>query len=164
MIEALRTAGPSPAEVIAAATVQEEVGLRGARVAAGRVRPHIGLAIDTCPSGDGPGQKGGGTKLGKGAAIRVMDASAIGSRDLVDLLERLAIEREIPHQFHVSDKGGTDTQSLQLSGDGAIAGCVSIPQRYGHSSIEACHPDDIQASIDLVAALIEGIDGLTSPV
>ncbi len=164
MIEAMRAAGPSPAEVIAAATVQEEVGLRGARVAAARVRPHVGLAIDTCPSGDGPGQKGGGTKLGKGAAIRVMDASAIGSHELVKLLERLAIEREVPHQFHVSDKGGTDTQSLQLSGDGAVAGCVSIPQRYGHSSIEACHPDDIQACIDLVAALIEGIDGLNTPI
>ncbi|MFN8110911.1 MAG: M20/M25/M40 family metallo-hydrolase [Thermoleophilia bacterium] len=155
MLEALREAGRGPTEVVAAATVQEEVGLRGARAATNRVRPHVGLAIDTCPSGDGPGQSGGGTRLGDGAAIRIMDASAIGARRLVDLLERLAVERDIPHQFHVSDKGGTDTAALQLAGDGAIAGCVSIPSRYGHSSVEACHPGDVDACIRLVAALLE---------
>jgi endoglucanase len=156
LLEAMRAADPSPVEVLATATVQEEVGLRGARVAATRQAPDIGVAIDTCPSTDGPGQSaGGGTKLGKGAAIRIMDASAIGAHRLVAFLEALAIERDIPHQFHVSDKGGTDTQSLQLAGAGSVAGCVSIPTRYGHSSIEVCHPDDIQAAVDLVVALVE---------
>ncbi len=157
MLEALRAAGPSPAEVHAAATAQEEVGLRGAKVAAARIRPDIGVAIDTCPADDGPGTPTAGpsTRLGRGAAIRLMDASAIGSPALVDLLVRLAEERSIPHQFHVSNRGGTDTQSLQLAAEGAVAGCVSIPTRYVHSSVEACHPDDIQAAIDLVAALIE---------
>lgn len=161
MLEAMRAAGPSAAVVLAAATVQEEVGLRGARVATTRLAPDIGVAIDTCPATDGPGHTGaGGTGLGKGAAIRIMDASAIGAHRLVAFLERLAIDRGIPHQFHVSDKGGTDTQSLQLSGAGAVAGCVSIPTRYGHSSIEVCHPADIQAAIDLVAALVESIGDL----
>jgi len=163
LLEAMRAAAPSPVEVLATATVQEEVGLRGARVAAARQSPTIGVAIDTCPSGDGPGHRGpGGTRLGDGAAIRIMDASAIGSPHLVSFLEELAIEREIAHQFHVSDKGGTDTQALQLAGVGAIAGCVSIPARYGHSSIEVCHPDDIQAAIDLVAALVESAHLFTS--
>ena len=162
MIEAVKAAGPSPAELVATATVQEEVGLRGARVAASRVRPRIALAIDTCPSDDGPGGKVDGptTKLGKGTAIRVMDASAIGSPVLVDFLTSLAQELDIPHQFHVANRGGTDTGSLQLSGDGAIAGCVSIPTRYVHSSVEACHPDDIQASIDLVTAFVERVGEL----
>ena len=162
MIEALRAAGPSPAEVVATATVQEEVGLRGARVAASRVRPHIALAIDTCPANDGPGTPASGptTRLGLGAAIRVMDASAIGAPALVALLERIAIDAGIPHQFHVANRGGTDTGSLQLSGDGAIAGCVSIPTRYVHSSVEACHPDDIGASIRLVTGLIERVGEL----
>ncbi len=157
MIEAMRVASPSPAEVHASATVQEEVGLRGAKVAATRVRPDIALAIDTCPADDGPGTptRGPSTRLGHGTAIRLLDASAIGSPALVDLLVRLADDRGIPYQFHVSNKGGTDTQSLQLAAEGAIAGCVSIPTRYVHSSVEACHPDDIQSSIDLVAALIE---------
>ncbi len=162
MLEALRAAGPSSAEVIATATVQEEVGLRGARVATARIRPHIALAIDTCPANDGPGAPPGGatTRLGQGTAIRIMDASAIGAPALVDLLTQIAKDRDIPHQFHVANRGGTDTGSLQLSGEGAIAGCVSIPTRYVHSSVEACHPDDIEASIRLVAGLIERVDEL----
>jgi endoglucanase len=160
MIEALRAAGPSPAEVVASATVQEEVGLRGSRVAAARVRPHVALAIDTCPADDGPGTPSNGpsTRLGAGAAIRIMDASAIGSPALVELLARIAGEEGIPHQFHVAGRGGTDTQSLQLSGEGAIAGCVSIPTRYVHSSVEACHPADVEACIALTARLIERVD------
>jgi putative aminopeptidase FrvX len=92
-----------------------------------------------------------------------MDASAIGAPALVDLLTRIAREEDIPHQFHVANRGGTDTGSLQLSGEGAIAGCVSIPTRYVHSSVEACHPDDIEASIRLVARLIERIGELGTP-
>lgn len=162
MLEALRAAGPSPAEVVAVATVQEEVGLRGARVATARVRPDIALAIDTCPANDGPGAPANGptTRLGDGTAIRIMDASAIGAPALVDLLTRIAREQGITHQFHVANRGGTDTGSLQLSGEGAVAGCVSIPTRYVHSSVEACHPDDIAASIRLVAALIERVGEL----
>ncbi len=162
MIEALRAAGPSPAQVVAVATVQEEVGLRGARVAAARVRPHVALAIDTCPANDGPGAPPSGptTRLGEGAAIRIMDASAIGAPALVDLLTRIACDEEIPHQFHVADRGGTDTGSLQLSGDGAIAGCVSIPTRYVHSSVEAVHPDDVDACIGLVARFVERVGEL----
>ena len=162
MIEALRAAGASPAEVIATATVQEEVGLRGARVATARIRPHVALAIDTCPANDGPGTPSSGpsTRLGEGTAIRVMDASAICAPAMVDLLTRIAVDAGIPHQFHVANKGGTDTGSLQLSGDGAVAGCVSIPTRYVHSSVEACHPADIEASIRLVAGLIERVGEL----
>jgi endoglucanase len=165
MVEAVKAAGPSTAELVATATVQEEVGLRGARVAASRVRPRIALAIDTCPADDGPGGKVDGptTKLGKGTAIRVMDASAIGAPVLVDFLTSLAQELDIPHQFHVANRGGTDTGSLQLSGDGAVAGCVSIPTRYVHSSVEACHPDDIDASIRLVAAFVERAAELPLP-
>jgi tetrahedral aminopeptidase len=157
MLEAMAKAKPSPCEVHAAATAQEEVGLRGARVAASRARPDIGVAIDTCPSDDGPGggSDGPGARIGKGAAIRIADASALASPALVDLLTQLAEERKIPHQFHVSNKGGTDTQSLQLAAEGCIAGCISIPTRYVHSSVEACHPDDIEACVALTVALIE---------
>jgi endoglucanase len=165
MLEGLRTAGPSQMEVHATATAQEEVGLRGARTAAHRIAPDIAVAIDTCPADDGPGtpKKGPSTRLGEGAAIRVMDASAIGHRGLVDLLIALAEERDIPHQLHVSNKGGTDTASLQVSGRGSIAGCISIPTRYVHTSVEACHPDDIDAAVALTAALIEEAHRLLAP-
>ena len=156
MLQALRETSIGEATLYATATAQEEVGLRGARVAAGRIDPDVAIAIDTCPASDvAGGGKPGSTKLGKGAAIRVMDASAIGSTALVNHLEQLAKDRKIPHQFHIANTGGTDTQSLQLSGTGAIAGCISIPSRYVHSSVEVCHPDDIDASVQLLAAAIE---------
>ena len=157
MIEALEAAGPSRCEVWATATVQEEVGLRGARVATSRILPRVALAIDTCPAADGPGTPAGRAtaKLGEGAAIRIMDSSAIVPSAVVDLLTEIAEERDIPHQMHLADRGGTDTGELQRSGEGALAGCVSIPARYGHSSVEACHPDDVDAAIALVAGFIE---------
>lgn len=157
MLEGLRTAGPSRMEVHATATAQEEVGLRGARTATHRIAPDVAVAIDTCPADDGPGTPASGpsTRLGEGVAIRVMDASAIGNPALVRLLVDLAVERDIPHQMHVSNKGGTDTASLQMTGRGSIAGCISIPTRYVHTSVEACHPHDIDAAVALTAALIE---------
>jgi len=157
MLEALRAAGPSAAEVHAVATVQEEVGLRGARVAAARVRPHVALALDICPADDGPGSPTAGpsTRLGAGVALRVADASAIAARPLLDLLEAVAEERGLPWQTHVSDRGGTDAGAMQVAGEGALAGCVSVPTRYVHSSVEACHPDDLEAAVALVAGVIE---------
>jgi endoglucanase len=142
---------------VAAATVQEEVGLRGAKVTATRIAPDVALAIDVCPTDDGPGGAvaAGTTRIGGGAAIRIMDASAIASRALVDLLVDIAERKDIPYQFHVANRGGTDTGSIQLAGTGAIAGCVSIPTRYIHTSVEAVHPDDIAAAITLVGGLKE---------
>ena len=157
MLEGLRAARPAQVEVHATATAQEEVGLRGARIAAHRIAPDIAVAIDTCPADDGPGtpKSGPTTRLGSGAAIRVMDASAIGHPELVDLMVQVATERDIPVQMHVSGRGGTDTQSIQLAGEGAIAGCISIPTRYVHTAVEACHPADIDAAVALTAAVIE---------
>jgi len=157
MIEAVRTLGEHRCEVVAAATTQEEVGLRGARVAAARVRHRIGLAIDTTLANDGVGTKPHErvTRLGAGAGIKVYDASAIVPSFIVDHLVRCAEERGIPHQIEVMTRGGTDTRELQLSGEGAPAGCVSIPTRYVHQVVETCHPDDLDACVALVAAFCE---------
>jgi endoglucanase len=157
MIEAFRALAEHECEVYAVATVQEEVGLRGARVAAARIRPHIGLAIDITLANDGPGAKGHEriTALGEGAAVKVYDSSAIVPQRIVDHLVALAADRGIPHQLEIMTRGGTDTRELQLSGDGAPAGCVSIPTRYVHQVVESCHPDDLDACVALVAAFCE---------
>jgi endoglucanase len=157
MIEAVKRLGEHSCDLYAAATVQEEVGMRGARVAASRVRPHLGLAIDITLANDGPDAKPHErvTGVGDGAAIKVFDRSAIVPAAVVDHLVALAEERDIPHQLEVMPRGGTDTRELQLAGDGAIAGAVSIPTRYVHQVVEACHPDDLDACVDLVAAFCE---------
>jgi endoglucanase len=157
MIEAVRALGEHECEVIAVASVQEEVGLRGARVAAARLRPRIGLAIDVTLANDGPGSKAHErvSRIGGGAAIKVYDSSVIVPTAVVDHLVRVAEERGIAHQLEVMTRGGTDTRELQLSGDGAIAGCVSIPCRYVHQVVETIHPDDLDAAVALVAAFCE---------
>jgi endoglucanase len=157
MIEAMRSLGKHSCEVVAVASVQEEVGLRGARVAAARIRPRIALAIDTTLANDTPGAKPHErvSALGGGAAIKVYDSSAIVPVEVVDHLTKLAGKRKIPHQLEVMPQGGTDTRELQLGGDGAIAGCVSIPMRYAHQVVECCHPDDLDAAVRLVAAFAE---------
>lgn len=162
MIEAMRALGDHACEVVAVASVQEEVGLRGARVATSRVRPRIGLAIDITLANDGPDAKPHQriTTLGGGAAIKVYDTSAIVPRAVVDHLVALGEERGIPTQLEVMVRGGTDTRELGLSGDGAMAGCVSIPTRYVHQVVEACHPDDLDNAVRLVAAFCETAQSL----
>ncbi len=163
MIEAMRALGDHACEVVAVASVQEEVGLRGARVATSRVRPRIGLAIDITLANDGPDAKPHQriTTLGGGAAIKVYDTSAIVPRAVVDHLVAVGEERGIPTQLEVMVRGGTDTRELGLSGDGAMAGCVSIPTRYVHQVVEACHPDDLDNAVALVVAFCETAHELT---
>ena len=131
-----------------------------ARVAASRLRPRIGLAIDITLANDGPEAKPhSASRPGGGAAVKVYDTSAIAPRCGRPLVA-VAEEREIPHQLEVMPRGGTDTRELGLSGDGAPAGCVSIPTRYVHQVVEACHPDDLDASVRLVAAFCETAQAL----
>jgi putative aminopeptidase FrvX len=137
MIEAIRSLAAHECEVFAVAAVQEEVGLRGARVAASRIRPQVALAMDITLANDGPGVAAHQqvSTVGGGAAIKVYDTSVIVPANVVDHLVSVAEEREIPHQLEIMPRGGTDTRELQLSGDGAVAGCVSIPTRYVHQSV-----------------------------
>lgn len=162
MIEAFRAARTHRCELLAVATVQEEVGLRGARVAASRLRPAIGLALDVTLANDGPGVPDHErvTGLGEGAAIKVADSSVIAATQVVDLLRDLAEVRGIPHQMEIMPRGGTDTRELQLGGDGALAGGVSIPLRNVHQVTEACHPADLDACVALTAAFCEGAHDL----
>ena len=157
LIEAMRALGEHACEVVAVVSTQEEVGLRGARVAAQRLRPDIGLAIDTTLANDTPGSKPHETctRLGAGAGVKVYDSSVIVPAAVVDHLVALAEARDIPHQLEVMARGGTDTAALQLAGEGSVSGCVSVPMRYAHQVVEACHPDDVDACVALVAAFCE---------
>lgn len=164
MIQAMRHLGDHECEVVAVATTQEEVGLRGARVAAQRMRPDIGLAIDITLANDGPGAKPHEkvTTVGSGAAIKAYDSGVIVPRAIIEHLEQVADQREIPHQVEIMSRGGTDTRELQLAGDGALAGCVSIPTRYVHQVVETCDPADLAAAAALVAGFCETAQALVA--
>jgi len=156
MIEAVRKVKSHGVEVVAVATTQEEVGIRGAQVAARRLEPDLGIALDVTLANDFPGTSGQDTitSLGSGAAIKIMDSSVMCDFRIVDALRDVATRKKIPHQLEVLPKGGTDTAAIQRAARGAPAGCISIPCRYVHSTIEMCHRKDVQSAIDLLAAFI----------
>ncbi len=157
MIEAMKAMGSNKMDIYAVGTVQEEVGIRGATVAAAQIDPHVGLALDITLANDVPfTQKHKHiTKLGAGCAIKAFDSSVIPNWKLVDFMRDSCAAREIPYQVEVLPRGGTDSSAIQRGGKGAAAGCISVPTRYGHSVIEMIHPGDVQACIDLLAAMFE---------
>jgi putative aminopeptidase FrvX len=154
LIEALRQLKHSPNDVYAVFSVQEEVGLRGARTSAYGVNPDVGIALDVTLTGDFPEAPHMEVALGKGTAIKVMDSSVIADPRLRALMVQRAREMRIPYQLEVLTAGGTDTAAIQTSRDGAPAGCISIPTRYVHSISEMVDVKDVQASIDLLVAIL----------
>jgi endoglucanase len=157
MFEALRKARRTSADIYAIATVQEEVGLRGAASSAFDVSPTLGLALDVTLAMDTPGvgEHEQVTRMGQGTAVKIMDSSAISDPKLVQFTRRLAGKRNIRHQLEILPRGGTDAGGIQRSGRGAPVITISIPTRYIHSVVEAVHKDDLQSSVDLVAAFLE---------
>lgn len=142
-------------------TVQEEVGIRGAQPAALQIQPDFGFGIDTTIAYDVPGSSEHEqvTRLGKGTAIKIMDASTICDYRMVRFMKETAGKHNIQWQPELLTGGGTDTAGIQRwSPGGSIAGAVSIPTRHIHQVIEMAHKEDIRASIDLLKACITDID------
>jgi putative aminopeptidase FrvX len=157
MIEALKAAGPHSADIYAVATVQEEVGLRGAAASGSRIAPDVMVAIDITLANDIPGlpEELAVTRLGQGTAIKFMDSSLICHPKLFGHFRSLAREHGIAHQIEVLPAGGTDAGAVQRLHGGIPAFTLSIPTRYVHTVNETVHKGDVQASIDLLARFIE---------
>ncbi|MEK6476721.1 M42 family metallopeptidase [Catalinimonas sp. 4WD22] len=161
LIETLRHLQEVPYDVYGVFTVQEEVGLRGANVAAHNINPDFGIGLDTTIAFDLPGAQPHEkiTHLGEGAAIKVMDASAIADYRMVEFLKETADKHNIKWQPEILTAGGTDTAGIQRMGKrGAIAGAISIPTRHLHQVIEMANKKDIDACIQLLKASLESID------
>jgi putative aminopeptidase FrvX len=152
---------PLPFDLYAAFTVQEEVGLRGAMNAAGHIDPDFGIGLDVTIAYDTPGAQPHEmiTRLGKGAAIKILDGSVISDPRMTAYMKDMAARHQIPSQLEILTAGGTDTAALQRQGPrGSIAGAISIPLRHVHQSIEMAHIGDIEASIRLLEATVREID------
>lgn len=159
IIEVLRALPRGAVEVIAVGSVQEEIGTRGASVAAHRIHKDVGVAVDTTLARDLPGIDDAKaiTRLGDGVSIKVMDKYQITNGRLLDFTRHLARERAIPHQLEVGLPGGTDAMAIETAADGAPAIALSIPSRYAHSASEMCDLGDIAATADLLQALLERV-------
>ena len=157
MIESLKRVKDWEIDIYAVATVQEEVGLRGATVSSFSVEPDAGIALDVTIASDLPGTKEEErvTNLGGGTAISLMDSHTISNKKLVDFLRDIAEENKIKYQTDILLGGGTDAGAIQRSKSGVPVCTVSIPTRYIHSVVEMCNKEDIEHSIKLMVKFLE---------
>ena len=159
LIELLKQA-PANIDLLAAFTVQEEVGLRGARVAAYRFNPDMAIAIDSTPAYDLPHWDDEdknvqyNTHLDAGPAIYVMDRATIADRRLVKLLTKAAEEEGIPFQYRQPGGGGTDAGVIHKTRAGIPSVSVSVPSRYAHSAIGLARMDDWVNTLRLLHAAL----------
>ena len=159
LIELLKFA-PNNIDLLAAFTVQEEVGLRGARAAAYTFDPDMAVALDSTPAYDLPHWDDEGenvqynTRLDAGPAIYVMDRATIADRRLVKWLQNTAEDSGIPYQFRQPGGGGTDAGVIHKTRSGIPSTSVSVPSRYLHTASGIARLDDWSNTLSLLHAAL----------
>ena len=158
LIELLKNA-PASVDLCLAFSVQEEIGLRGAKVAAHYFNPDLAFAIDSTPAHDLPMHDGSesvtyNTKLGLGPAIYTADGSTIHDPRLVRFLTETAETEGIPYQLRQPGGGGTDSGAIQTARAGIPTVSVSVPHRYTHSPISISRVDDWKHTLNLIHAAL----------
>ncbi|WP_061810911.1 M42 family metallopeptidase [Rossellomorea vietnamensis] len=152
-----------PNVVYGVGTVQEEVGLRGARTAAAKIQPDIGFGVDVGITGDTPGvsDKEASSKMGEGPQIILYDASMVSHKGLRDFVTDTADEHNIPYQFDAIAGGGTDSGAIHLTANGVPALSITIATRYIHSHAAMLHRDDYENAVKLITEVIKKLDSDT---
>ena len=152
-----------PCDVRALATVQEEVGCRGAETAARLAEPDVVIVLEGPPADDLPGMSPASAQgaLGRGVQIRAYDPTAIMSPRLLDLAVATAMEQGIPHQVTVRRSGGTDARSFQRHGLGCPVIVLGVPSRYIHTHHAVLDLADLLATVDLAKAMVRRLDART---
>jgi len=153
---------PRNIELLAAFTVQEEIGLRGAQVAAKYLRPDLAIVIDATPARDLPMQREGentfyNSRLGLGPAIYVSNSSTIDDPRLVRFMMDTARQSKIPFQVRQPGGGGTDAGGIQRALDGIPVVSVSVPHRYPHTATSVARVDDWRNTYALLHAALRRI-------
>ena len=154
---------PENVDLLAAFTVQEELGLRGAKIAAFSFDPEIGIAMDSTPANDLPDYDGNentshNTKLGDGPAIYIMDRGTIGDQRLIKWLIESAEAEKIPWQFRQPGLGGTDAGEIHKTRTGVPSVSVSVPQRYLHSPAGLIRIEDELNTLKLIHTALTRLD------
>jgi glutamyl aminopeptidase len=146
-----------PNTLAAGATVQEEVGLRGAETAANLIRPDLAFVLDISPANDMNGDKNAFGQLGKGTLLRIIDRSMVTNPTMLEYIRDTAETHRIPYQYFLSP-GGTDAGRVHLHGIGVPTGVIGICGRYIHSAASIIHIDDYAAAKELLIHLVRGTD------
>ena len=161
-MERLKATG-HPNQIFFVATVQEEIGLRGARAASAIVKPDIGIAIEGGVTGDAGGAhpEESQAKLGAGPGVFLFDTSALPNRKLVALIRKVAGEAHVPLQFDLVQGYGDDSAEMQTVGGGAPTVNLVVPARYTHVHTGVINRADFDRTVDLVVALLRRLDART---
>ncbi|WP_368652413.1 M42 family metallopeptidase [Ornithinibacillus sp. 4-3] len=146
-----------PNELYSGATVQEEVGLRGAQTSANMIKPDIFYALDASPANDMSGDKNQFGHIGKGTLLRIFDRTMITHRGMRDFVLDTAETHQIPYQFFMSP-GGTDAGRVHTANDGIPSAVIGICSRYIHTSSSIIHVDDYAAAKELLVQLVKATD------
>ncbi len=149
-----------PNIVYGVGTVQEEVGLRGAKTSAQLIQPDIGFGVDVGIAGDTPGisEKEASSKMGKGPQIILYDASMVSHKGLRDFVTDTADQIGIPYQFDAIAGGGTDSGAIHMTANGVPALSITIATRYIHSHAAMLHRDDYENAVKLITEVIKKLD------
>jgi len=149
-----------PNSVFGVGTVQEEVGLRGAKSSAALINPDVAIAAEVSIAGDTPGvgENEAQAKLGKGPSIVVLDGSLIPNTKLRDLAVTTAEENNIPHQFQAGVRGGTDAGRIHLHGTGVPSLVIGVPTRYIHSHVSIMDHNDFENAVNLIVEVVKKLD------
>ncbi len=154
MVEALKKIENPYNDLYFVFTVQEEVGLRGATVAAERINPDVGIALDVTVANDFPNAPEVSSTLGGGTAIKVSDGSVICNEYLVEEMVKCCEENDIKYQLDVIDGGGTDAGAINRSNFGVRSTGISVATRYVHGPNCFVNMKDTEASIDLLSKYV----------
>jgi len=153
-----------PNTVFGIATVQEEIGLRGAATSAEHVRPDIAIAVDVGLALDTPGAKGADRnpeRLGGGAGVLVKEGRAVAHPRLARFVMEVADEEEVPYHVTSLDKGSTDANRFQITGAGIPSMAICVPSRYIHSHSSIIDRRDYEAALKLLVAVVRRLDQKT---
>lgn len=145
-----------PFHLVAGATVQEEVGLRGVKGAVHRYAPDIFFAVDASPAGDGEGDKTAQGQLGQGFLLRVQDPGHISHPPLWHYIQAQAENAGIPYQYYFS-QGGTDAGAAHVMNDGVPSAVIGLPARYIHGHQSLMRLRDYEAARDIVLQVFENL-------
>lgn len=145
------------------ATVQEEVGLRGAKVAAQTIQPDLAIAVDVAVAFDTPGMSGQtiDSYLGGGPVVIMMDASSIAHEGLRQHVKEVAKQHHIDVQWDTTPGGGTDAGSIHVANEGIPTITLGVALRYMHSNVSVIHKDDYDRSVRLVAEIVRSLNDHT---
>jgi len=149
-----------PNTLLAVATVQEEVGLRGAQTSAFKTKPDVAIALDVGIAHDTPGTDDD-VHLGKGPLVVILDATSIPNRKLLDLVLDTAKKMRIPLQFEAVERGGTDAGKIHMVHEGVPSISMGVASRYIHSHVSIISRKDFDQTVKLLAALVKRLDRKT---